>query len=187
VADTQSARGDPALGESVTRALDLARATLDDARRSVLDLREAPVEGRNLGETMRRLGESVRAAAGDRFDVVVTCEGFDASRDDLPTAVAVGLYRIAQQALANAATHASPQRIAVLLAHRDDDVLLRVEDDGVGFDPAAVGQGRFGIVGMNERARLLGGTLWLDSAPGEGTVIEVRAPVRSRVREEALR
>lgn len=187
VADTQAAGGDPALGASVTRALDLARATLDDARRSVLDLREAPVDGRNLGAAIRRLGETVRAAAADRFDVVVTCEGLGDAPDELPTAVAVGLFRIAQQALANAAAHASPRRVAVLLARRADGVLLRVEDDGVGFDPAGVGERRFGIVGMNERARLLGGTLCLDSSPGGGTVIEVRAPIRSRGREEALR
>jgi signal transduction histidine kinase len=118
----------------------------------------------------------VRAAASRRFDVVVTCDGFDGVADTLPTAVEVGLFRIAQQALANAAAHAGAKRINVLLARSGDDVLLRVEDDGSGFDPAAVAGGHFGLVGMNERARLLGGRLCLDSAPGEGTVVEVRVP-----------
>jgi signal transduction histidine kinase len=51
-----------------------------------------------------------------------------------------------------------------------------VEDDGTGFDPAAVPSGRFGLVGMSERARLLGGTLRLESSPGAGTVIDVTVP-----------
>lgn len=188
VTDTQAAgSGDSALSDSVSRALELARATLEDARRSVLDLREGPLEGKKLSDAIIELGDSVRAAAGDRFTVSVTCEGFDEFGEELPVDLAVGLFRIAQQALQNAAVHAQPTHVTVLLARREDEVVLRVEDDGVGFDARAVGGGRFGLIGMNERARLLGGSLCLDSSPGGGTVLEVRAPVRGRVREEVLR
>jgi two-component system NarL family sensor kinase len=188
VADAQATRaGDPVLSESMSRALHLTRATLEEARRSVLDLREGPLDGTNLHDAIVELGAGVRAAAADRFAVTVTCEGFDAFADDLPADLVVGLYRIAQQALANAAAHAQPTHISVLLTRGDDEVLLRIEDDGVGFDTRAVGGDHFGIVGMNERARLLGGSLCIDSSPGDGTVLEVRAPVRGRVREEALR
>lgn len=188
VADAHASRmGDAALIESVSRALDLTRATLEDARRSVLDLREGPLDATNLHDAIVELGASVQAAAAGRFTVTVTCEGFDRFSSDLPADLVVGLYRIAQQALTNATTHAQPTRVSVLLTRTDEKVRLRIEDDGVGFDPAAVNGDHFGIVGMNERARLLGGTLCIDSSPGEGTVLEVRAPVRCRVREEVLR
>ena len=55
---------------------------------------------------------------------------------------------------------------------------LRVEDDGIGFDPATVPRGRFGLLGMSERARLLGGSLSIESSPGAGTVVETVVPVR---------
>ena len=54
---------------------------------------------------------------------------------------------------------------------------LRIEDDGAGFDPSAVPAGRFGLVGMSERARLMGGTLTVESAPGAGTAIDVTVPL----------
>ncbi|HEY2908574.1 MAG TPA: PAS domain S-box protein [Vicinamibacterales bacterium] len=86
------------------------------------------------------------------------------------------LYRIAQEALTNVAKHAHATHVDVILERRGDHVLLIVEDDGAGFDPdeqAAVRTG-FGLLGMQERASLVGATLQLESAPGKGTTILVR-------------
>jgi two-component system NarL family sensor kinase len=180
VADSLAgARGDDTrLGAAVARALGLARSALDEARRSVLDLREAPLEGRSLEAALESIAADARTSnpRGPVVDVVV-----DVSSDDaLPAAVEQGLFRIAQQAVANAIRHARAAHVVIRLTRSADDVGLRVEDDGDGFDPPAVAGDRFGLVGMRERARLLGGRLVVESAPGAGTAIDVRVPIGVR-------
>ena len=173
------------LHAAVNRALALARSTLDEARRSVLDLREAPLDGRTMRDALETLAADARRQSGHQPIVDVVVRDGD---DGLPPAVQSGLYRIAQQALANAVRHARAETIVVRLTRDLDGVRLRIEDDGIGFDPAAVPSDRFGLVGMRERARLLGGTLVVESAPDAGTVIDVLVPVtgrRSRSREES--
>jgi PAS domain S-box-containing protein len=86
------------------------------------------------------------------------------------------LYRIAQEALTNVAKHARARSVEILLERRVDHVLLIIEDDGVGFDPAAAGgagQG-FGLLGMQERAGLVGAMLEIESSAGKGTTVLVR-------------
>lgn len=96
--------------------------------------------------------------------------------DRLSSETETALYRIAQEALNNVAKHARARRVEVLLERRLDCVLLIVEDDGVGFDVAKRSDGRhgFGLVGMQERAALVGATLEIETAPGDGTTILVR-------------
>jgi len=83
------------------------------------------------------------------------------------------LYRIAQEALTNVAKHSRASSVEIILDRRPDHVLLIVEDDGAGFDPAARTQG-FGLLGMQERAALVGASLQIESSPGQGTTILVR-------------
>jgi two-component system, NarL family, sensor kinase len=166
---------DARLGSTVSRALTLARATLDEARGSVLDLREAPLDGRSLREALDVIAADARASGNVAISVEVTATR--AADRSPPPAIERALFRIAQQAVANALRHASARRISVRLTQAADSVTLRIEDDGDGFDAGAVPADRFGLVGMRERARLLGGTLVIESAPGEGTAIDVRLPV----------
>ena len=166
---------DPHLRESASRALALARATLEEARRSVLELRAAPLEGRSLPEALQRLAAEASAGAGAP-SIEVRNEGAASGAGEPPAAVEVGVYRIAQQAVANLVRHAQAKNAVVRLIHEPDRLRLRIEDDGIGFDPSAVPPGRFGLVGMRERARLLGGTLTVDTAPSAGTAIEVAVP-----------
>ena len=173
-----AARGDARLGDAVSRALGLARATLEEARSSVLELREAPLEGRTLPDALDDLAEDIRRSTGGTLDVLVVHGDRGKSAGDIPAAVEIGLYRIAQQALANVARHAGAERAIVSLTRTGTAVRLRVEDDGAGFDPASVAPGRFGLVGMSERARLLGGALTIESAPGSGSVVEASVPLR---------
>jgi len=96
--------------------------------------------------------------------------------DRLAADAETALYRIAQEALTNVAKHARARNVEILLERRVDHVLLIIEDDGVGFDPAAAGtaaQG-FGLLGMQERAGLVGAMLEIESSPGEGTTVLVR-------------
>ncbi|MGH9410378.1 MAG: sensor histidine kinase, partial [Vicinamibacterales bacterium] len=81
---------------------------------------------------------------------------------------------IAQEALNNVAKHAHAERVDVLLERHGDGVVLIIEDDGVGFDPAAVRDGSFGLVGIRERAALVRGTIDIESTPGQGTTILLR-------------
>ena len=86
------------------------------------------------------------------------------------------LYRIAQEALTNVAKHSGAKRVDVILERQADSVLLIVEDDGVGFDPDAEGSagGGFGLLGMQERAALVGATVEIESTAGKGTTVFLR-------------
>jgi len=165
---------DARLQVAVARALLLARSTLDEARASVLDLREAPLEGRTLREALVNLATDAGTGSNGRVGIVIVAEP-DADAGLAP-AVAGGLYRIAQQAVVNAIRHADARRITVRLTRSDNAIRVRVEDDGNGFAPTEVPSDRFGLLGMRERARLLGGTLTVESGPDAGTAIEVVVP-----------
>jgi signal transduction histidine kinase len=103
--------------------------------------------------------------------------GLDGER--LPADVETVLFRVAQEALNNIARHARASRVDVVLERRANQVALIVEDDGIGFDPsdeAALAE-RMGLSGMRERANLIGAAIHVESAPGKGTTIFVRAPL----------
>ena len=100
------------------------------------------------------------------------------STERLASEIETTLYRIAQEALNNIAKHAHARQVEIVLERRTDQVLLIVEDDGVGFEPVGMDRQRrgFGLLGMQERAALVGATVQIESAPGEGTTIFVRTP-----------
>jgi two-component system NarL family sensor kinase len=153
---------------AVAAALDLARKGLEETRRSVLDLRAAPLEGRTLAAALVDL-------ASERNVI------FEASAPSpkLPAAVEVGLYRITQEALQNALHHADASQVVIRLETSPDRVRLTVEDDGRGFVIAEEpSMSRFGLIGMRERARLLGGSFQIESSPGAGTRVSVEVSLR---------
>jgi protein-histidine pros-kinase len=90
---------------------------------------------------------------------------------------AVALFRIAQEALNNAAKHASAARISVGLVERSGELVLSITDDGKGFDAAAAPRGRWGMTTMRERAEAAGGRLSVDSSPGSGTTVRAAVPL----------
>jgi PAS domain S-box-containing protein len=87
------------------------------------------------------------------------------------------VYRIAQEALTNACRHSQAKKVLVELVQEGDQIRVEVHDRGLGFKPEDVGEGRFGLAGIRERARLLGGTASIESAPGAGTRIMVQLPI----------
>jgi signal transduction histidine kinase len=108
--------------------------------------------------------------------------GGDLGTHRLPPEFETTLYRIAQEALTNVARHAQATRVSVLLERRPGYVSLIVEDDGRGFDAprttsAPASQGKLGLLGMQERVRLAGGTLTIESAPGAGATVFARLPL----------
>ncbi len=158
--------------EPLHRALSLTQSNLEEARRSVLDLRAAPLEERPLSEALRTLLERWESETG--VNVV-----FRVVNGALPLSprVETALYRICQEALNNVARHSGAGRVTVRLVATPEQVLLTVEDDGRGFDASEVHEGRYGLVGMNERARTLGGDLDVRSSPSAGTRVEVTVPL----------
>lgn len=160
------------ISNAIQQALELARANLEEARRSVLDLRAAPLEGRTLAQALKALAQE--AATKGELEVDFKLTG--GSRP-LPVRIEAGLYRIAQEALANVVQHAGAQRATLSLTTLPEQVTLVVEDDGHGFDPQQTRRERFGLIGLNERAKLLGGTLQLHSGPDSGTRIEINLPL----------
>jgi two-component system, NarL family, sensor kinase len=165
-ADSEKAHG------PLRRALSLTRSNLEEARRSVLDLRAAPLEGRPLSGALKALVDRWEAETG----IGARYRAVNGSRP-LPPRVEAALYRICQEALTNVARHAGAERVTVRLVATPDRVRLVVEDDGRGFDAFDVPEDRHGLVGMRERAEMLGGTLEVRSDPGAGTRIEANVPL----------
>jgi two-component system NarL family sensor kinase len=161
--------------QAVRQALALTRANMEEARRSVHDLRAAPLEGRGLPAALQALAEESAARGGFAAHVEVV----DGTRP-LPARVEAGLYRIAQEVLTNVVRHARARQVAVQLVLRPDRLHLTITDDGRGFDPLATPRDRYGLIGLNERARLLGGALRVQSAPGAGTRLDVEIPLEGR-------
>jgi signal transduction histidine kinase len=109
------------------------------------------------------------------------------SDDRLTSETETTLYRIAQEALTNVAKHSGAAHVDVILERRADQVVLMVEDDGVGFDPGDTGTTRhgLGLSGMQERASLVGATIQIESAAGKGTTVLVRMVVAAAERHLA--
>ena len=118
----------------------------------------------------------------NRVGISATLHSSGLLDDRLPSDAETALYRIAQEALTNVAKHAAARNVDIILERRADTVLLIIEDDGVGFDPAAAGgagQG-FGLLGMQERAGLVGASIEIEASAGKGTTVLVRMAAGAR-------
>lgn len=155
------------------------QGALGQVRRQLRDtcgaLRPPSLGPFGLGAALRAHAEAVARAHPDvRVEADVADDG-----QALPEAVRLGLFRIAQEAVANAVRHAAPSRVGVRLSLGGGEVRLTVEDDGRGFRAPArfvtlARAGHYGLLGMAERAAALGATLTVDTAPGDGTRVTVR-------------
>ena len=96
---------------------------------------------------------------------------------EIPSDVAVCLYRIVQEGLRNISKHAQATEVTISLVGRNDSIILSIMDNGKGFDPGQKSRVGLGLDSMQERAYLIGGDFWVESQPGIGTVIEVLAPL----------
>lgn len=156
---------------------DLLLQTTQTVRALAADLRPPALDMLGLPAAMKRYVRDW----GARFKIEVEfqCFGFEAAR--LPTEVETELYRIVQEALTNVLKHARASHVEVLLESRGDEVTTIIADDGVGFGERAQTDGeeysRLGLLGMRERALLVGGRLDIQSARGKGTRVQVRIPL----------
>ncbi len=165
--------GDPARtsaeAEEMSRVLDNA---MENIHRLAMDLRPAALDKLGLEAALRQHIRTVRK----RFGLEIQFDMTGVSERMTPR-MEIALYRILQEALNNVARHAKATRADVLIQTRGDNLILIVEDNGVGFDPQTSAQvDRLGIFGMCERAEMLGGKLTVESSPGKGTTVFVEVP-----------
>ncbi|MFL7893570.1 MAG: sensor histidine kinase [Anaerolineales bacterium] len=158
----------------ITQSLARARGTLSDSRAAIDDLRAIPA---SLPEAMRAKVERFTQATG------IPCELSLSLGDTVPPKNTEDhLLRILNEALANITRHAQANQVWVRLEEENNHLELEIRDDGQGFDPAsATGGGHYGLLGMRERARLVGGTLTVDSRSGGGTCISFIVPVNQEI------
>jgi PAS domain S-box-containing protein len=157
------------VAELKSRANDI----LENLHRLAIDLRPASLDHLGLVAALRQYIKTF----GQQHNLTMQFEvvGLDDKR--LSPAVETNLYRIVQEALTNVVRHTKATRIDVLLERRGEQLITIIEDDGDGFDPQTAGQdGRLGLLGMRERAEMLGGTLMVESTIGTGTTIYVEVP-----------
>jgi signal transduction histidine kinase len=160
----------------------IATRTLEDVHRLIFDLRPSVLDDLGLlsavewyaDRTLRKKGISVR------------CE-FEEPAERLTPEIETALFRICQEALSNVARHAQASAVLVELRADERELRISIEDDGGGFDPAAPvtdeKRKHWGLLGIRERAELLGGSATIESAVGKGTRVEVRIPLSTMVIE----
>jgi PAS domain S-box-containing protein len=146
----------------------------DDARNLAYRLHPSILEDLGLAVAMRSHAQDF--SARERIRVHLTQKKLP---DNLPQEIAACLYRVMQESLRNAAKHAHTQRISVMLTGSSHSIRLSVRDWGVGFDPdnLKVRRSGLGLIGMEERVRLMNGTFDLHSSPGRGSQVVVRLPL----------
>jgi PAS domain S-box-containing protein len=175
----------PAATEILSRCHKLLVQALEENRRIARNLRPSDLDELGLSAACRNLGRELQARTG----LVVKCQLTRFDRR-LPAEVDLGLFRIAQEALNNVEKHAGAKIVRLRIAIQGKVVVLKVQDDGRGFDlatpKAAKGKRRgIGLSSLQERATALGGTCEVVSSPKRGTAIIVRVPFQRGRREES--
>ncbi len=166
--------------EILARLREQIAGSLEEARRILSDLRPLDLNGRSLSQALKDYAERFSTAAGLRITVVISGQ-----ETRLHPSLEAGLFRIFQEVLNNVRDHAEAAEVSLKLRFQPRAVSLEIADDGRGFafdgDLKSLAARRcFGLIGINERVELLGGTWRLSSAPGRGTEVRVRLPVSSQ-------
>jgi signal transduction histidine kinase len=151
----------------------VADSVQEGLHRLAADLRPAALDHAGLVPALQQLAVGVSLDGGPTIHVeTLGLEGVRPSPD-----VETALYRIAQEALRNAVRHSGARQISVVVERRDDHILMVVEDDGRGFDSdSSNGSARLGLLGIRERAEMLGGNLLIESNAGSGSTLVVEVP-----------
>ncbi|HLI05869.1 MAG TPA: sensor histidine kinase [Ktedonobacteraceae bacterium] len=157
--------------ESIDYVLSLAEAGLAEMRALIFELRPESLASEGLVAALARQVAVLRARYGLTVDAEL------GSEPDISLEMKQMLYRVAQEALHNIIKHARASEVVLRIAKREDEITLEVRDNGRGFNPAASYLGHLGLRSMLERVAKPGGTLSIESAPGQGTRIRVRVPL----------
>ncbi|MEK7281527.1 MAG: sensor histidine kinase, partial [Chloroflexota bacterium] len=166
-------------GNELTRMEEIARDLYADVREGILGLRTTTQHQKGLVPTLREYAERYTEAFAIPVEITISPE---AERLQLPLNAEVQLLRVVQEALTNVRKHAKATTVAVTFEcnNRSDELQVTIADNGRGFELTrlpSTGWPHFGLQTMRERAEAVGGTLQVDSAPGQGTRVRVHIPV----------
>jgi signal transduction histidine kinase len=153
----------------------MAAQTLHDLRGLIFDLRPEVLDDLGLGLALHSQVKKYLEPAGIR--VKLRAAGL---KDQLPAEVETAIFRVVQEAITNIARHSQATEATISLSKKDDRLIVRVEDNGVGFDPTQVlddERQAWGLRGMEERVVLLGGKFYVGSRPGHGTLVLAEVPL----------
>lgn len=165
---------DSALGERLARASSTLKSTVEGLRRIIEDLRPSMLESLGLREAVRSWAKEYAERSGIPLTIDIPDE-----IPQLPAGSPIGLFRIAQEALANSVRHAKASAIRLSMRVEKDRVILAVADDGVGIAPRSSGTGRpqHGLLAMREQAIAMGGVATIGDGPGgRGCEVKVSVP-----------
>ncbi|HEY8776273.1 MAG TPA: GAF domain-containing protein [Gaiellaceae bacterium] len=151
---------------------ELVVGTLQDVRRLAVQLRPKALDDFGLVAAVERLVQTFSEATAIRVELEAQL-----GSERLPAEVETALYRIIQEALTNIVKHAEASSVSILLVRSSATATVVIEDDGQGFDPAELQEGRLGIIGMRERVELHEGRLTVESAPGSGATLVAEVPL----------
>lgn len=170
--------GSPPLRERVARLQKAVRMIEDELDRLSYELRPLALDDLGLEEALGTHVQNWSQESG--VPVELHTHGLRGAR--LPALIETTVYRVTQEALTNVRKHAGASRVGVIVERRADELRVVVDDDGRGFDSAAVtpqGGRHMGLRGMNERALLIGARLEIESVPGRGTTVYLAIPLRA--------
>ena len=149
--------------------------TLDEIHALSTQLRPSVLDDIGLSAALKRLSSDWQARHKILVDHVIQI-----SNERLPGELETAIYRIVQEALTNISKYAQAECVSLLVEIRNQEVVAVIEDDGIGFDMASSpDRPHLGIVGMRERAELLGGQLTIESQAGQGTSVYIRIPIHT--------
>ncbi|HEX2105625.1 MAG TPA: sensor histidine kinase [Solirubrobacteraceae bacterium] len=147
----------------------VATQAMEELLRLARELRPAALDDLGLAAALRTLVAEFGRRAGVSADFTLEPGALDGLDEDAQIVV----YRVVQEGLSNVARHCGAHRVCVSAVREGDDAVVRIDDDGRGFDAATAGAG-LGLTGMRERAVLAGGRVAVRSVPGQATLIELR-------------
>lgn len=161
----------------------IADSTLDSVQRIAADLRPLLLDELGLADAIEWLLESFSAHGKVAYELLLPGTPLEWEAE-----VCTAIFRIIQESLTNVSRHGHASLVVVELKELDGMILLKITDNGRGIDPASESREKsLGMIGMRERAYLLGGTLKVQSRPGAGTSIEVRLPVQLAHRQDSVK
>lgn len=167
----EAALGDHPGMVELHRGMRLLQAAAEESRRLIGGLRPPDLDELGIVEAIESL------VADARTEIPKVTFRHDLPGERLPPMLETTIFRIVQEALSNARRHASASAVCIDLRRDGNRVRVRVEDDGCGFNPDQVGEDHFGLEGIRQRSRLLGGEPQITSSPGAGTIVAVSLPV----------
>jgi signal transduction histidine kinase len=157
---------------------DSKQETSDRIRALIRELHRSPLGATGLAESLESFTDEVGRDSGIRFH-------HDVEDIQLPAPTALLIFHIAREGVMNAMKHADPSDVWIAVTEADENIILKLRDNGSGFDTSAPGpEGHFGMAMMRERAKVGGGTLDVTSSPDDGTTITVRFPTSLLQRDQ---